>query len=148
LALDQARTDFDIVVASHRGFRQIGSLINSPPLSGGTGQFEFLERTTERLKLVVMATLLIIFMLLYPTLGSLAEAGLIMAKLPFAITGGFWLLHLLGYNQSVATGVGFIALAGVSADFGVVMPSHLKPALPASAARRRLERTRFRKPSR
>ncbi|MBC7579880.1 MAG: efflux RND transporter permease subunit, partial [Tardiphaga sp.] len=94
-----------------------------------TGQFEFLERATQRLKLVVPATLLIIFVLLYLTFGSFAEAGLIMATLPFALTGGVWLLYLLGYNQSVATGVGFIALAGVSAEFGVVMLIYLKSAL-------------------
>ena len=94
-----------------------------------TGQFEFLERATERLKLVVPATLLIIFVLLYLTFGSFAEAGLIMATLPFALTGGVWMLYLLGYNQSVATGVGFIALAGVSAEFGVVMLIYLKSGL-------------------
>ena len=94
-----------------------------------TGQFEFLERATERLKLVVPATLLIIFVLLYLTFGSFAEAGLIMATLPFAPTGGVWMLYLLGYNQSVATGVGFIALAGVSAEFGVVMLIYLKSGL-------------------
>ena len=94
-----------------------------------TGQFEFLARATERLKFVVPATLLIIFVLLYLTFGSFAEAGLIMATLPFALTGGIWLLYLLGYNQSVATGVGFIALAGVSAEFGVVMLIYLKSGL-------------------
>ena len=94
-----------------------------------TGQFEFLERATERLKLVVPATLLIIFVLLYVTFGSFAEAALIMATLPFALTGGVWMLYLLGYNQSVATGVGFIALAGVSAEFGVVMLIYLKSGL-------------------
>ena len=94
-----------------------------------TGQFEYLERAVERLKLVVPATLLIIFVLLYLTFGSFAEAGLVMATLPFALTGGVWLLYLIGYNQSVATGVGFIALAGVSAEFGVVMLIYLKSAL-------------------
>ena len=94
-----------------------------------TGQFEFLERATERLKIVVPATLLIIFALLYATFRRWDEAALIMATLPFALTGGVWLLYLLGYNQSVATGVGFIALAGVSAEFGVVMLIYLKHAL-------------------
>jgi copper/silver efflux system protein len=94
-----------------------------------TGQFEFLARATERLKIVVPATLLIIFLLLYATFRRLDEAALIMATLPFALTGGVWLLYLLGYNQSVATGVGFIALAGVSAEFGVVMLIYLKHAL-------------------
>jgi len=94
-----------------------------------TGQFEFLERATQRLKIVVPATLLIIFALLYATFRRLDEAALIMATLPFALTGGVWLLYLLGYNQSVATGVGFIALAGVAAEFGVVMLIYLKHAL-------------------
>ena len=94
-----------------------------------TGQFEFLQRAIQRLKIVVPATLLIIFLLLYATFRRFDEAALIMATLPFALTGGLWLLYLLGYNQSVATGVGFIALAGVSAEFGVVMLIYLKHAL-------------------
>ncbi|MFM9976965.1 MAG: efflux RND transporter permease subunit, partial [Sphingomonadaceae bacterium] len=94
-----------------------------------TGQFEFLERATQRLKIVVPATLFIIFALLYATFRRWDEAALIMATLPFALTGGVWLLYLLGYNQSVATGVGFIALAGVAAEFGVVMLIYLKHAL-------------------
>ena len=94
-----------------------------------TGQFEFLERATARLKIVVPATLAIIFLLLWLTFRRLDEAVLIMATLPFALTGGVWLLYLLGYNQSVATGVGFIALAGVAAEFGVVMLIYLKHAL-------------------
>ena len=94
-----------------------------------SGQFEYLQRAAERLKLVVPATLLIIFLLLYLTFGRLDEAALIMATLPFALTGGVWTLYLLGYHQSVATGVGFIALAGVSAEFGVVMLIYLKHAL-------------------
>jgi copper/silver efflux system protein len=94
-----------------------------------SGQFEYLERAAERLKLVVPATLAIIFVLLYVTFGRFDEAALIMATLPFALTGGIWMLYLLGYNQSVATGVGFIALAGVSAEFGVVMLIYLKHAL-------------------
>lgn len=93
------------------------------------GQFEFLQRATHRLKIVVPATLLIIFALLYATFRRWDEAALIMATLPFALTGGVWLLYLLGFNQSVATGVGFIALAGVAAEFGVVMLIYLKSAL-------------------
>ena len=94
-----------------------------------SGQFEYLQRAAERLKLVVPATLLIIFVLLYVTFGRFDEAALIMATLPFALTGGIWTLYLLGFHQSVATGVGFIALAGVSAEFGVVMLIYLKHAL-------------------
>ena len=94
-----------------------------------SGQFEFLQRAVARLTLVVPATLLIIFLLLYVIFRRLDEAALIMAGLPFALTGGVWALYLLGFNQSVATGVGFIALAGVSAEFGVVMLIYLKSAL-------------------
>jgi Cu(I)/Ag(I) efflux system membrane protein CusA/SilA len=93
------------------------------------GQFEYLERANARLKIVVPATLLIIFVLLYLTFDRLDEALLIMATLPFALTGGVWFLYLMGYQLSVATGVGFIALAGVAAEFGVVMLLYLKQAL-------------------
>jgi Cu(I)/Ag(I) efflux system membrane protein CusA/SilA len=94
-----------------------------------SGQFEYLQRAAERLKLVVPATLAIIFLLLYLTFGRWDEAALIMGTLPFALTGGIWALYLMGYHQSVATGVGFIALAGVAAEFGVVMLIYLKHAL-------------------
>ncbi|MDO7844273.1 efflux RND transporter permease subunit [Sphingomonas immobilis] len=94
-----------------------------------SGQFEYLQRAVEKLKLVVPATLLIIFVLLFMIFGRFDEAALIMGTLPFALTGGIWTLYLLGFNQSVATGVGFIALAGVSAEFGVVMLIYLKNAL-------------------
>ena len=93
-----------------------------------SGQFEFLERANARLKLVVPATLAIIFVLLYLCFGRFSEALLIMATLPFALTGGVWFLYLLGYHLSVATGVGFIALAGVAAEFGVIMLLYLKNA--------------------
>ncbi|WP_371227343.1 efflux RND transporter permease subunit [Pseudomonas sp. QE6] len=93
-----------------------------------SGQFEYLERANARLKLVVPATLAIIFVLLYLTFGRFDEALLIMAALPFALTGGVWLLYLMGFNLSVATGVGFIALAGVAAEFGVIMLIYLKNA--------------------
>jgi Cu(I)/Ag(I) efflux system membrane protein CusA/SilA len=96
-----------------------------------SGQFEFLERANERLKLVVPATLAIIFLLLYLTFGRFDEAALIMGTLPFALIGGIWFLYLKGYNLSIATGVGFIALAGVSAEFGVVMLMYLKQAIHA-----------------
>ena len=93
-----------------------------------SGQFEYLERATAKLKIVVPATLLIIFVLLYMTLKRFDEAALIMATLPFALAGGIWLLWALGHNLSVASGVGFIALAGVSAEFGVIMLLYLKQA--------------------
>jgi len=94
-----------------------------------SGQFEFLERANARLKVVVPATLLIIFVLLYLIFRRADEALLIMATLPFALTGGIWFLYLLGYNLSVATGIGFIALAGVAAEFGVIMLLYLRQAI-------------------
>jgi len=99
-----------------------------------SGQFEFLERATAKLKVVVPFTLLIILVLLYLTFKRLDEAGLIMATLPFALVGGIWLLYLLSYNLSVAGAVGFIALAGVSAEFGVIMLLYLKHAWDARIA--------------
>jgi len=93
-----------------------------------SGQFEYLERATAKLKVVVPFTLLIIFVLLYLCFGRVDEALLIMVALPFALVGGIWLLYLLSYNLSVAGAVGFIALAGVSAEFGVIMLLYLKQA--------------------
>jgi Cu(I)/Ag(I) efflux system membrane protein CusA/SilA len=93
-----------------------------------SGQFEFLERASAQLKLVVPFTLLIIFVLLYLTFRRFDEALLIMSTLPFALVGGVWLLWALGHNLSVASTVGFIALAGVAAEFGVIMLLYLKQA--------------------
>jgi Cu(I)/Ag(I) efflux system membrane protein CusA/SilA len=93
-----------------------------------SGQFEFLERASAKLRLVVPFTLLIIFVLLYLSFKHFGEALLIMATLPFALIGGIWLLYLLGHNLSVAGVVGFIALAGVAAEFGVIMLLYLKQA--------------------
>ncbi|SDT04074.1 MULTISPECIES: efflux RND transporter permease subunit [Halopseudomonas] len=93
-----------------------------------SGQFEFMERANAKLKLVVPATMLIIFVLLYLIFSRIGEAMLIMVTLPFALTGGVWFLYLLGYHFSISTGVGFIALAGVSAEFGVIMLLYLKNA--------------------
>jgi Cu(I)/Ag(I) efflux system membrane protein CusA/SilA len=93
-----------------------------------SGQFEFLERATAKLKVVVPFTLLIIFVLLYLTFKRFDDALLVMATLPFALVGGIWLLWLLSYNLSVAGAVGFIALAGVSAEFGVIMLLYLNQA--------------------
>ncbi len=94
-----------------------------------SGQFEYLERANARLKLVVPATLAVIFLLLYLTFRRVGEALLILATLPFALIGGVWLLYLMGFHLSIATGVGFIALAGVSAEFGVVMLLYLRQAI-------------------
>lgn len=123
---DLASTVADLQRAVAKGVRL------SPGVSiAYSGQFEYLQRAESRLMLVIPATLAIIFLLLYLTFGRLDEAALVMGTLPFALVGGIWILWLLGYAQSVATGVGFIALAGVSAEFGVVMLIYLKHALAA-----------------
>ncbi|WP_313081179.1 efflux RND transporter permease subunit [Atlantibacter sp.] len=93
-----------------------------------SGQFEYLERATATLKIVLPFTLLIIFILLYITFQRFSDALLIMGTLPFALIGGVWLLWLLDYHLSVAGAVGFIALAGVAAEFGVIMVLYLNQA--------------------
>jgi Cu(I)/Ag(I) efflux system membrane protein CusA/SilA len=96
-----------------------------------SGQFEYLERATQRLSVVVPATLAIIFLLLFMLFRNASESALVMASLPFALVGGCWLVYLLGHELSVASGVGFIALAGVAAEFGVVMLIYLDQAVRA-----------------
>ena len=94
-----------------------------------SGQFEYLERAKAKLKLVVPFTLLIIFMLLYLNFGKLTETLIVMLSLPFSLVGGLWLMWWMGFNLSVAVAVGFIALAGVAAETGVVMLIYLQNAL-------------------
>lgn len=106
-----------------------------------SGQFEYLERASARLMMVVPVTLLIIFVLLYLLFRRFDEAAIIMATLPFALVGGIWLLWLLGYNVSVASAVGFIALAGVAAEFGVIMLLYLKHAWDARLLQERTTQT-------
>jgi Cu(I)/Ag(I) efflux system membrane protein CusA/SilA len=103
-----------------------------------SGQFEYLERANKRLQIVVPATLAIILVLLYLTFGRMGSALLVIATLPFALIGGFWLIYLLGHDMSIASGVGFIALAGVAAEFGVVMLIYLDQAIERFAAEGRL----------
>lgn len=100
-----------------------------------SGQYEYLERATARLKIVVPLTLAIIFLLLYLNFRSLTETLIVMLSLPFALVGGLWLMWALGFNLSVAVAVGFIALAGVAAETGVVMLIYLDHALAAAKAR-------------
>jgi len=100
-----------------------------------SGQFEYFERAVARLKLVVPATLAIIFLLLHVTFRRADAALLIIGTLPFALTGGVWFLYLAGHHLSVASAVGFIALAGVAAEFGVVMVLYLDHAVAAALRR-------------
>jgi Cu(I)/Ag(I) efflux system membrane protein CusA/SilA len=119
--------------------RVVGDQVLLPPgmSISWSGQFEYLERATAKLQLVVPATLLIVLVLLVMTFGRLDEALLIMATLPFALVGGIWLLFGLNHNLSVAGAVGFIALAGVAAEFGVIMLLYLKHAWDARVAQQR-----------
>ncbi|HLG04790.1 MAG TPA: efflux RND transporter permease subunit, partial [Gemmatimonadales bacterium] len=93
-----------------------------------SGQYEYMQRAQERMKLVIPATLAIIFLLLYFTFRKVGEALIVMISLPFALVGGIWFIWLLGYNMSVAVAIGFIALAGVAAETGVVMLIYLDQA--------------------
>jgi Cu(I)/Ag(I) efflux system membrane protein CusA/SilA len=90
-----------------------------------SGQYEYMVRAQKRLMIVVPMTLVIIFLLLYFNFKNVAESLIIMLSVPFSLTGGLWLMYILGYNMSVAVGVGFIALAGVAAETGVVMLIYL-----------------------
>ena len=92
------------------------------------GQYQYLLKAKEKLKLIVPITLLLIFLLLYLNFNSIAKTFIVILSIPFALVGGVWLLYLLGYNYSVAVAVGFIALAGVAAETGVVMIVYLDEA--------------------
>ncbi|TIX74824.1 MAG: efflux RND transporter permease subunit, partial [Mesorhizobium sp.] len=100
-----------------------------------SGQFEYLERAQARLKIVVPLTLALIFLLLYLNFRALTETLIVMLSLPFAIVGGIWMMWWLGFNMSVAVAVGFIALAGVAAETGVIMLIYLDNAWSEARAR-------------
>jgi Cu(I)/Ag(I) efflux system membrane protein CusA/SilA len=104
-----------------------------------SGQFEYLERAKSRLQLVVPVTVLIIFLLLYLNFRRVTETLIVMLSVPFALVGGLWLMWWLGFNLSVAVAVGFIALAGVAAETGVVMLIYLEHAYAALQERRATE---------
>jgi len=90
-----------------------------------SGQYEYMERASKRLQIVVPITLIVIFLLLYFNFKNFTESLIVMLSLPFALVGGIWFMYLLDYNFSVAVGVGFIALAGLAAETGVVMLVYL-----------------------
>jgi Cu(I)/Ag(I) efflux system membrane protein CusA/SilA len=90
-----------------------------------SGQYEYMVRAQKRLMLVVPLTLIIIFLLLYFNFKNITESLIVMMAVPFSLTGGLWLMYILGYNMSVAVGVGFIALAGVATEIGVVLLIYL-----------------------
>jgi Cu(I)/Ag(I) efflux system membrane protein CusA/SilA len=116
--------------------REVERLVRLPPGYAivWSGQYEYMQRAKERMKLVIPATLAIVFLLLYFNFRSVPEALIVMLSLPFALVGGIWFLWLLGYNMSVAVAIGFIALAGVAAETGVVMLIYLDHAWAARRA--------------
>jgi Cu(I)/Ag(I) efflux system membrane protein CusA/SilA len=108
-----------------------------------SGQFEYLERAKAKLKIVVPVTLLIIFLLLYLNFRRITETLIVMLSLPFSLVGGLWLMWWLGFNFSVAVAVGFIALAGVAAETGVIMLIYLDQAMKELHAQRLADGTPF-----
>ncbi|HBO85304.1 MAG: cation transporter [Deltaproteobacteria bacterium GWC2_42_11] len=100
-----------------------------------SGQYEYMERAYQKLKVIVPLTLAIIFLLLYFNFGNVTETMIVMLSLPFSLVGGVWLMYLLGYNMSIAVAVGFIALAGVAAETGVIMLIYLDHAYKESEVR-------------
>ena len=104
-----------------------------------SGQFEFMQRAIQKLKIVVPITLVIVFLLLYLNFNRLEETLIVLLSVPFALVGGIWLLYALNYNVSVAVAVGFIALVGVAAETGVVMLIYLDKALDDIRTRRQTE---------
>jgi Cu(I)/Ag(I) efflux system membrane protein CusA/SilA len=125
--------------------KAVASKVKFPPgyYAVWSGQFEYLERAKARLKIVVPVTILIIFVLLYLNFRRVSESLIVMLSVPFALVGGFWLMWWLGFNLSVAVAVGFIALAGVAAETGVVMLIYLDQALTALQAQRAAEGRAF-----
>ncbi len=121
--------------------RAVNERVNFPPgyYATWSGQFESMERAVAKMKVVVPVTLLIIFLLLYLNFRRLTETLIVMLSVPFALVGGIWLMWLLGYNLSVAVAVGFIALAGVAAETGVVMLIYLDHAWAAAKTQCRAE---------
>jgi Cu(I)/Ag(I) efflux system membrane protein CusA/SilA len=122
--------DSDIGGYVARAQKVVSDAVQFPPgyYSTWSGQFEYLQRAKAKLTIVVPVTLLIIFLLLYLNFGRLTETLVVMLSLPFSLVGGLWLMWWMGFNLSVAVAVGFIALAGVAAETGVVMLIYLENA--------------------
>jgi len=121
--------------------KAVAAQVKFPPgyYATWSGQFEYMERAIAKMKIVVPLTLLLIFLLLYLNFRRLTETLIVMLSVPFALVGGVWLMWLLGYNLSVAVAVGFIALAGVAAETGVIMLIYLDHAWQAAKERRHAE---------
>ncbi len=133
--------DSDIGGYVARAQQSVMSQVKFPPgvYAVWSGQFEYLQRAKAKLRIVVPVTVLIIFVLLYLNFGRLTETLIVMLSVPFSLVGGIWLMWLMGFNMSVAVAVGFIALAGVAAETGVVMLIYLDNALRDVVERRRAQ---------
>ncbi len=123
--------DSDIGGYVEKAQRAVGNQVLTPPgyHIEWSGQFEYMQRAKARMAVVVPLTILIIFVLLYLNFGRLTETLIVLLSVPFALVGGIWLMYLLNFNVSVAAAVGFIALAGVAAETGVIMLIYLDHAL-------------------
>lgn len=132
--------DVDLGSYVQNAQRIVSQQIELPPgySISWAGQYEYLLRASDKLLQVVPLTLMIIFLLLYLTFRRIEEVVLVMATVPFALVGGYWFIFLLGYHMSVATAVGFIALAGVAAEFGVIMLVYLDNAVKDRLANQQL----------
>ncbi|HEX7112614.1 MAG TPA: CusA/CzcA family heavy metal efflux RND transporter, partial [Mizugakiibacter sp.] len=133
--VDTSGRDLGSVVADLK--RAVAEKVRLPPgvAVGWSGQFEYLARASARLALIVPVVLAIIFLLIYAVFRRAGEAALILLSVPLALVGGLWLVWLLGHAVSVATAIGFIALGGVAAEFGVVMLLYLRHAWDRHRAR-------------
>ncbi|MEN6585769.1 MAG: efflux RND transporter permease subunit [Sulfuricella sp.] len=133
--------DRDIGSYVHDAQQAVRAKVKFPPgyYATWSGQFEYMERAKEKMKVVIPVTMAIIFLLLYLNFRRLTETLIVMLSVPFALVGGVWLMWVLGYNLSVAVAVGFIALAGVAAETGVVMLIYLDRALDEIKAKRAAE---------
>jgi Cu(I)/Ag(I) efflux system membrane protein CusA/SilA len=121
--------------------RAVASQVAMPPgyHIEWSGQFEYMQRAQAKLAVVVPVTLLLIFVLLYMNFGRITETAIVMLSVPFALVGGIWLMFWMHFNMSVAVAVGFIALAGVAAETGVIMLIYLDHALAEERERCRIE---------
>ena len=133
--------DSDLGAYVRRAQAAVAANVKFPPgyYATWSGQYEYMQRAIAKMKIVIPVTLALIFLLLYLNFRRVTESLIVMLSVPFALVGGVWLMWILGYNLSVAVAVGFIALAGVAAETGVIMLIYLDHALAAMATRREAE---------
>jgi Cu(I)/Ag(I) efflux system membrane protein CusA/SilA len=131
----------DLGTYVHQAQAAVAKSVKFPPgyYATWSGQYEYMQRAIAKMKIVVPVTLMIIFLLLYLNFRRVTESLIVMLSVPFALVGGIWLMWALSYNLSVAVAVGFIALAGVAAETGVIMLIYLDQALEKRVAKRRAE---------